>query len=80
MHAVCSAVVEQLGGLSINRSVVNFSEPRHEGVRLEIIVWPVSILVGMVSNGNGFHGLMYFDIVLRYRKQPKKVKRGPLKR
>ena len=29
------------------------------------------MLVGVMSNGNRFHGLMYFDIVLRYQKQLK---------
>ena len=45
-------------------------------------IWPVSMLVEVMSNGNGFHGLMCFDIVLRYQKTKNQhtLTNGPLKR
>ena len=42
-------------------------------------IWPVSMLVEVMSNGNGFHGLMYFDIVLHYQKRTT-LKWRPLKK
>ena len=30
------------------------------------VIWPIGVLVKRRSNGNGHHGLMYFDIVLRH--------------
>ena len=69
LHAWCSTGVEQLDGPSINRSVVNSSEQGHRDVHLEIIYGRSVGWFEVMSNGNGFHGLMYFDIVLRYRRQ-----------
>ena len=64
LHAGCSAGVGQLYGPSINRSVVNSSEQRHKDVHLEVINDRSVCWFEVRSNGNGFHGLMYFDIIL----------------
>ena len=65
LYTGCCANVKLLGSYFINRRVVSLSAQRHW--RPWRCAWPVSVLVEVMSNSNGFHGLMCFDIILHYQ-------------
>ena len=74
-------VLQAQGSWAVHPSIAVLSTHWRKGMRTSVwkCIWPVSMLVEVMSNGNGFHGLMCFDIILHYQKQTKLQWRPPKK-